>query len=141
MYKTTKNAIDNLRSAQERAMAIRPKVGGFPVLAEALRQAGIRKNIWYLPAAESLYVTDYGPVVSQGTPLVTGLVEVPRFNREAVIKALRVDQAGESTFPEFLEAIWNAGVVHYEVDFDARNVTYYGVDGESYLEAYPEVRV
>jgi len=135
------NAIDNLKSAQQRAMAIRPKVGGFPVLAETLRQAGVRKNVWYLPAAESLYVTDHGPVVSQGTPLATGLLDVPRFNREAVIKALRVDQAGGSTFPEFLQAIWNAGVVHYEVDFDARNVTYYGFDGDSYIESYPEVQV
>ena len=83
------------------------------MLAETLRQAGVRKNIWYLPAVESLYVTDHGPVVSQGSPLTTGLLDVPRFNHEAVIKALRVDQAGESTFPEFLQAIWNAGVVHY----------------------------
>ena len=111
------------------------------MLAETLRQAGVRRNIWYLPAAESLYLTDYGPVVSQGTPLVTGLLEVPRFNREAVIKAIRVDQAGESTFPEFLLAVWSAGVVHYEVDFDARNVTYYGYDGNSYVEAYPKVEV
>lgn len=141
MHHTTTSAIENLKSAQQRAMSIRPKVGGFPVLAEALRQAGIRKNIWYLPAAESLFVTDYGPVVSQGIPLVTGLLDVPQFDRAAVIKALRVDQAGESTFPEFLQAIWNAGVVHYEVDFDARNVTYYGFDGESYVESYPEVRI
>jgi uncharacterized protein YbcV (DUF1398 family) len=141
MYQTTRNAIENLRVAQERAMAIKPRVGGFPVLAETLRQAGVHKNTWYLPGAESFFVTDDGPVVSQGTPLVTGHLEVPRFDREAVIKALRIDQAGESTFPEFLQAIWKAGVVHYEVNFDTRNVTYYGFDGETYIEAYPEVQV
>jgi uncharacterized protein YbcV (DUF1398 family) len=141
MNLTTTSAIENLKSAQQRAMALRPKVGGFPVLAETLRQAGVRKNIWYLPAAESLYVTDHGPVVNQGTPLATGLLNVPPFNREALLKALRVDQAGECTFPEFLQAIWNAGVVHYEVDFDARNVTYYGFSGDRYIESYPEVTV
>src|ERR1700683_122721 len=47
-------AIDNLQAAQQRAMAIRPKVGGFPYLAEALRQAGVTRNLWYLPACQSL---------------------------------------------------------------------------------------
>jgi uncharacterized protein YbcV (DUF1398 family) len=141
MGQTTSKAIDNLKSAQQRAMAIRPKVGGFPVLAETLRQAGVHKNTWYLPAAESLYVTDHGPLVSQGTPLATGLLDVPRFDREAVIRAIRLDQAGESTFLEFLQAIWYAGVVTYTADFDARNVTYCGIDGDSYIEAYPEIHM
>ena len=48
-------ATDNLQAAQRRAMAIRPAVGGFPVLAETLHRAGVRRNIWSLPsAAESL---------------------------------------------------------------------------------------
>lgn len=48
-------AILNLKAAQERAMAIRPRVGGFAYLAEVLRQAGVIRNIWFLPACESLY--------------------------------------------------------------------------------------
>ncbi len=39
-------AIENLEAAFQRAMAIRPKVGGFPYLAETLRQAGATRNIW-----------------------------------------------------------------------------------------------
>ena len=31
-------AIENLEAAQRKAMAMRPKVGGFPYLAETLRQ-------------------------------------------------------------------------------------------------------
>jgi uncharacterized protein YbcV (DUF1398 family) len=141
MSPTTVRPIDNLKSAQQRAMAIRPKVKGFPVLAETLRQAGVRKNIWHLPAAQSLFLTDLGPVISQETPLVSGLVDVPEFDRESVVRAIRADQAGESTFPEFLQAIWCAGVVRYEVDFDARSVTYFGCNEDSYIEAYPEVRI
>ncbi len=113
------DAIENLKSAQQKAMAGRPKVGGFPYLAEVLRQAGVTRNVWSLPACQSLYVTDKGPVVVQGTPLLAGMAEVPKFNREALITALRTDQAGESTFPEFLAATWRAGVVAYEVDFAA----------------------
>jgi uncharacterized protein YbcV (DUF1398 family) len=66
---------------------------------------------------------------------------VPPFDREALIRALRTDQAGESTFPEFLASAWRAGVVQYDVDFELRAVTYYGSDGEEYVEAYPAVAV
>ena len=91
-------AIENLEAAQRLAMAIRPKVGGFPYLAETLRRAGVTRNFWFLPACQSLYLTNEGPVVTQGKPLATGTVDVPPFNREALISALRTDQAGESSF-------------------------------------------
>ncbi len=125
----------------KRAEAIRPRVGGFPYLAECLRLAGVTRNIWALPSCQSLFLTKEGAVVMQGDPLVTGAADVPLFTESALIKALRVDQAGESTFPEFLHATWRAGVVRYEVDFEARTVVYQGCNGEEYLEAYPAVRI
>lgn len=134
-------AIENLTEAMTKAQAIRPRVGGFPYLAEVLRQAGVTRNTWSLPSAQSLFLTEQGPVVMQGSPLVTGAADVPAFDEEAVIKALRVDQAGESSFPEFLDASWRAGVVRYDVDFLARTVTYQGCHGEEYVEAYPTVTV
>ena len=115
-------AIDNLHSAQQRAMSGPPKVGGFPYLAETLRRAGVTRNLWYLPACQSVYLTEDGPVVTLGTPLSSGTIDVPPFNREALIAALRTDQSGKSTFPEFLDASWRAGVVRYDVDFIARKV-------------------
>ena len=117
------DAIENLQAAQKHAMAIRPKVGGFPYLAETLRRAGVTRNIWSLPACQSIYLTDKGPVVMQGTPLVSGAADIPAFDRESLIRALRADQAGESTFPGFLAACWRAGVVRYDVDFGARTVS------------------
>jgi len=132
-------AIDNLNRAMEQAARIRPKVGGFPYLAETLRRAGVIRNVWSLPACQSLFFTSEGTVVMQGTPLVSGIADVPPFDREALIQALRVDQAGESTFPQFLEASWRAGVVRYEVDFAARTVAYLGCNGEEYVEAYAAV--
>jgi len=134
-------AIENLQAAQQRAMAIRPKVGGFPYLAETLRQAGVTRNLWFLPACQSIFLTNDGPVVTQAAPLVSGTVDVPSFDREALVKALRTDQAGESTFPEFLAASWQAGVLRYDVDFAARTVAYYGCNGEQYVESYPAVDV
>lgn len=134
-------AIDNLNAAMERAAATRPKMGGFPYLAESLRQAGVRRNVWTLPACQSLFLTEQGPVIMQGTPLLSGTVDVPAFDREALIQALRMDQAGQSTFPEFLAASWRAGVVRYEVDFSARTVAYQGSCGQEYVEAYPSIEL
>lgn len=132
-------AIENLRSAQQQGMRIRPKVAGFPYLAETLRCAGVTRNTWSLPACQSLYLTNDGPVVMPGKPLVTAVAEVPPFDQHALIAALRSDQAGETTFAEFLEASWHAGVVRYEVDFAARTVSYYGARDERYVEEYPAV--
>jgi uncharacterized protein YbcV (DUF1398 family) len=114
-------AIENLQAAMARAFAGRPRVGGFPYL--------------------SLYLTNDGTVVTMGTPLASGTTDVPPFDREALIKALRTDQAGNSTFPEFLKASWRVGVVRYDVDFTARRVAYYGAHDEQYVEEYPAVEV
>ncbi|MGH9739173.1 MAG: DUF1398 domain-containing protein [Candidatus Acidiferrales bacterium] len=134
-------AIENLQAAQQRAMATRPKIGGFPHLAETLRLAGVTRNRWFLPSCQSLYLTQDGPVVTQGAPLVSGTVDVPPFDREALIAALRTDQAGKSTFLEFLAATWRAGVVRYDVDFTERRVAYYGSHDEEYVEDYAAVQV
>ena len=134
-------AIDNLMEAMKTAQTIRPLVGGFPYLAEVLRKAGVTRNVWSLPSCQSLYLTQEGPVVMQGAPLVNGAVDVPAFDDKALIKALRVDQAGGSTFPEFLNASWRAGVVRYDVDLEAHTVAYQGCNGEEYIEAYPSVTV
>jgi uncharacterized protein YbcV (DUF1398 family) len=135
------NAIENLQAAQKQAMATKPRVGSFPYLAETLRRAGVTRNIWALPACQSVFLTHQGPVVMQGQPLVSGAADIPAFDREMLIRALRTDQAGESTFPEFLASSWRSGVVRYDVDFAERTVTYYGCNGEEYVEAYPAVEI
>ncbi len=134
-------AIENLIEAQKFAMSIRPKVGGFPYLAEALRLSGVTRNRWHLPSCQSIYFTKEEVIVSQRTPLFTGNALIPQFDREALIRALRLDQAGESTFPEFLKSAWEAGVVSYDVDFKNRKVSYFGALGESYVEDYRAVEV
>jgi uncharacterized protein YbcV (DUF1398 family) len=132
-------ATANLEAAQRRAMATRPKVGGFPHLADTLRRAGVTSSSWFLPACSAVYLTDDGPVVIQGAPLVSGAVDIATFNQAALIKALRTDQAGQSSFPEFLAACWSAGIVRYDIDFIARTVSYFGCRRESYIEQYPAV--
>ena len=130
---------ETVHTAQRAAAQIRPEVGGFPVLAEVLRQAGVHRYQRTLPAGQSVYVTDRGAVVEPAVSLVSEMSDVPAFDREAVIGAIRADQAGHSTFPEFLAAIWAAGVTGYVADFHQRTVTYSGIDGTAYVESYPAV--
>jgi uncharacterized protein YbcV (DUF1398 family) len=125
--------VQTVMAAQEKAAHIRPKVGGYPYLAEVMRQAGVRRFFFNVPASCGHFVFDDGAVVQ--------LNAVPTFDEEALIRALRRDQAGESTFPEFVEASWTAGVVSYLADFTARTVTYFGELGESYVEEIPAVEV
>lgn len=133
--------VEKLIETQKYAMSIRPKIGGFPVLAEVLRQSGVIMNRWTLPSCQSVYIMKEGTVVQQSNPIVIGGFEFPKFNREALIKALRDDQEGRSFFPEFLVHAWEAGVVGYDVDFIGRKVIYYGINGESYIEEYPAVEI
>lgn len=135
----TSDAISHLQAAMERGAAARPKVGGFPYLAESLRQAGVTHCRMAVPANAFLYVTSRGNVVVQGEPLVSGFAATPRFDEAMLVAALRTDQAGESTFPEFVRGCWSAGIVWYDVDTAARTCTYYGAEGESYTEDYPSV--
>ena len=118
-----------------------PKVNGYPYLAEALRQAGVVRYVYNLPSNQCIFFTKDGNVVNQSESTASGLHEVPKFNKEAFIKVLRISQAGDSTFPEFLKNSWKSGVINYEADLIARTVTYYGAEGESYIEEYPKVEV
>ncbi len=132
---------ERLQAAMAYAMQHRPTVGGFPFLAECLRRARVQKNLWSLPSTQSLYVLQDAVIVQQGVPLVSGVVPVPLFDEAALITALRIDQAGQGTFADFLQAAWAAGVVRYEVDFEQRVVTYSGARDERYVESYPAVEV
>lgn len=135
------DSVANLQAAQERAMANRPVAQGFPYLAESLRRAGVHRNEWHLPSMQSTYTTDLGPVVQQGEPLLKGATPVPAFDPVALVAALRADQAGETNFAQFAAAAWHAGVMRYVVDLDNRTCTYYGMGGESFIEAYPAVEL
>lgn len=115
------------------------KLEDFHILPKYLNKLGSQKNIWSLPSCQSLYLTEHGAVIMQGTPLCTGMVDVAKFDSAALISAVRTDQAGKSTFPEFLQAAWLAGVVSYTLDLEKRNVSYYGALGEVYVEDYPDV--
>lgn len=139
-------AVAILAAALARAQAAPPAEGGFPRLAEILRQAGVRGYVVDVPSGSSVYLLDAGDVHRPGHPPAPGSEAgepqvLPRFDRDALIAALRANQEGRSTYPEFLRASLHAGVLRYEVDTAARTCTYQGARGERYVESYPAVEV
>lgn len=133
------NLIDTVTAATAYGMSVRPKVGGFPYLAEAMRQAGIVKNYFDVTSATMVFVTAEGAVIRPGALIRHEPTVISRYDERALIDAIRADQRGETTFPEFVEATFAAGVFRYEVDTAARTCTYFGAHGEQYVEEYPAV--
>lgn len=131
--------ITTVGAALARAAAVRPRVGGFPYLAEALRDAGVTNYYFDVPSGTVLYATNSGDVLQPGAFLRTETTVVPPFDQQSLVEAIRVDQRGESAFSEFVEASWRSGVVRYEVDTGARTCSYFGAHGERYVEDYPAV--
>ncbi|GGF23179.1 DUF1398 family protein [Subtercola lobariae] len=126
-------------AALERASAVRPRVGGFPYLAESLRAAGVSAYIFDVPSSTVVYLTEQGAVLQPGSLALAGLTLIVPFDEDRLIEAIRVDQRGESSFPEFVEATFQSGVIRYEVDTAARTCTYRGPGEEKYVESYPAV--
>ncbi|MFK4955301.1 DUF1398 family protein [Lactococcus garvieae] len=135
------NLQNNLQNAMSKSEKVRPKIGGFPYLAECLREEGFIKNTWYLPSGDSFYFSKEDSLVIPGKSLIEDIAVYPSYSEEKLIRALRSDQAGKSTFPEFLMNTWKSGVVKYEVNFIDRYVVYYGANGEEYKEIYPAVKI
>lgn len=62
----------------------------------------------------------------------------PKFSNEDTVKAIRKNQQGKSTYPEFMDDIASAGVRFYEATLEGnrKRVTYIGTGG-SYEELIP----
>ncbi len=128
-----------LDNALARGTRLRPKVGGFPYLAESLRQAGVRSYRFDVPSASIIYITDGGAALRPGAPLFGDWTEIAEFDEMALIDAIRADQRGETAFPDFVKATFDAGIISYLVDTQARTCTYFGPRGDQYVEEYPVV--
>jgi uncharacterized protein YbcV (DUF1398 family) len=133
--------METINAANSSAAAIRPKVGGFPYLAEVLRQAGVTNYFFDVPSMTVVYATPEGDVLKPGRFIRRDETLVPPFDASALVAALQTDQRGESTFPEFVEASFLAGVLRFEVDTAARTCTYLGAHGEQYIEEYAAVEL
>jgi uncharacterized protein YbcV (DUF1398 family) len=59
------------------------------------------------------------------------------FNRDNIIKAIRLIQSGQINYQEFLRQVMEAGVVSYFVFIKGRKAIYFGKMGEQHVEQFP----
>ena len=88
--------LNNFKNAMAKSEKVRPKIGGFPYLAECLREEGFTKNTWYLPSGDSFYFTSEDSLVIPGKPLIGDITTYPTYSEEKLINALRSDQSGKT---------------------------------------------
>lgn len=109
----------------------------YPVLARRLREAGFHRYEVDVASHTAIYEGTGEPLTIQG-PEISRAAAVP-FDQEGLRKAILANQRKEIDYDQFLERIWRSGVTRYDVDLEARTITYRGQDGEAYEERIPDV--
>ena len=110
----------------------------YPVLASRLREAGVRRYEVDVANHTAVYQGTGEPLTVKG-PEIIGAGAAAPFHREELREAILANQRKEIDYGGFLERIWRSGVTRYDVDLEARTVTYRGDGGEAYEERIPEV--
>ena len=109
----------------------------YPDLAGKFIQIGIESYtvdvatgmiLYRLPGGQNLFHAAHGKIREIN----------PEFSEEHTVQAIRNNQAGKSTYPEFMNEIADAGVRMYEATLvgEHKRVTYFG-SGGSYEERIP----
>lgn len=61
----------------------------------------------FFPACQILYLTNGGHVVFQGAPLLSGIADVPSFDREALIRVCRgLSTRSDQVAPTVSSSFW-----------------------------------
>ena len=82
--------LNNFKNAMAKSEKVRPKIGGFPYLAECLREEGFTKNTWYLPSGDSFYFTSEDSLVIPGKPLIGDMVLLRSLKIKRALSELRI---------------------------------------------------
>ena len=110
----------------------------YPVLASRLREAGFRRYEVDVRTHTAVYQGTGEPLTVKGPEIAGAGAAVP-FCQEGLREAILANQRKEIDYDSFLERIWRSGVTRYDVDLEARTITYRGDGGEAYEERIPEV--
>jgi len=109
----------------------------FPEIVGRLAEAGVERYhadysrgeiTYYLPDGDSLVVPS--PHAAQATGA--------EFSASAVEAAVRQSQRNEHTYPDFVRKTMAAGCVGYFVQIAGRQAIYFGRNGESHVERFPD---
>jgi len=109
----------------------------YPDLAARLANAGVLSYTVDISSHIILYRFENG-VIHLSEKTDPPVVIASQFNNGAVVQAIRDNQQGRTTYPEFMQGMANAGVRFYEATLNGENprVTYIGIGG-FYEEVIP----
>lgn len=111
----------------------------YPVLAKTLREAGIRSYRVDVASHTAVYQGNGETFTINGRAVAGPGEEPPAFDPPGLVAALLANQRREIDYDGFLERIWQSGVTSYDVDLEARTVTYRGQGEEAHVERIPDV--
>lgn len=60
----------------------------------------------------------------------------PAWQQQSVQAVVKAAQKGEISYVQFLQQIADSGVLSYTVDIPGKQVTYFGKDKNSYVQAF-----
>lgn len=83
------------------------------------------------------YYTPYDETLTLDSPEDTGRIAA-EFSGDAIKSAILAAQRGEIIYPEFKTRSKQAGCVGYTVWLTGRHVSYYGRNGETHIERFPD---
>ena len=108
----------------------------YPDLAARLINAGVLSYTVEVSSCIMLYRFANGVIHLSEKTDAPGAIEAA-FSEELTVKAIRDNQQGKTTFPQFMQGMAQAGVRFYEATLDANpRVTYIGIGGY-YTEIIP----
>lgn len=110
----------------------------YPVLAKTLRDSGVRTYHVDVAAHTAVYQGDGESFTIQGEDVAGAGEKPPAFDQPGILAALLANRRREIDYDGFLRRIWQSGVTSYDVDLEARTVSYNGQDGEVHVERIPD---
>lgn len=121
-----------MQCSKDSLAATRP----FPEIVAGLSAAGVGSYFADYRSGRTTYYARAGdplpmPLPTEGKPIAKA------FDADALQAAIKGSQRGEIRYPDFLDLSRAAGCVGYHVWIDGRHVTYFGQEGEIYVERFP----
>lgn len=98
---------------------------------ESYRTDFVRKEtIYYMPNGENI-----------GVPLEFEDHELAEsFSSDGIQSAIKASQKGEIKYRQFIERALDSGITSYMVFFNGKKVIYFGRNGETHTELFPQVK-
>ncbi len=110
----------------------------FPNVVKALIEAGVESYLIDLASGSATYYMSTGETHSERLSHLPGDV-AQDFSSSDLVAAIRMAQADQIRYPEFLRRSLAAGTVAYWAYLTGKKVIYFGRKGEIHIEEFPRL--